>query len=104
MPEYLMLAGNVLLTATFLLSTAYAITYHLTARWWETEFGRSLMSLKIALAAVTSLAVVRIVFRIDAEWYGWLRLIVFVAVPLSLAWRLAVLIKIQRHSRKEDQT
>jgi hypothetical protein len=102
MPDIPMLIGNGLLILTFLLSLAYAITYHLVARWWETDFGRSLMSLKIALAVVTGLAAVRILFGVNADWYTALRLIVFVAVPLSLAWRLVVLIKIQRQSRKED--
>jgi hypothetical protein len=98
----LMWIGNGLLTLTFFLSAAYAITYHFTARWWETEFGRSLMSLKIALAGVTGLAIPRIFFGSNQDWYAILRLVVFVAVPLSLAWRLTVLIKIQRASRKED--
>jgi hypothetical protein len=97
-----MAIGNGLLIATCLLATAYAIVYHFTARWWETEFGRSLMSLKIAIALVTGLAIPRILTGANPAWYGMLRIVVFVAVPLTLAWRLAVLIKIQRQARKED--
>lgn len=100
----LMLISNGLLILTFLLAAAYAIVYHFTARWWETEFGRSLMSLKIAIAAVTGLSIPRILFGLNSEWYAVLRIVVFVAVPLTLAWRLAVLIKIQLGSRKEDQS
>lgn len=95
--------ANGLLILTFLLAAAYAIVYHFTARWWESEFGRSLMSLKIAIAVVTGLALPRILFDSDQAWYQALRVIVFVAVPLTLAWRLAVLIKIQRQARKEDR-
>ena len=103
MDDPAMLIGNGLLILTFLLATAYAIVYHFTARWWDTEFGRSLMSLKIAIAAVTGLGIPRILFGVNQHWYLILRVVVFVAVPLTLAWRLAVLIKIQRQSRREQK-
>ncbi len=96
MDRTLMVIGNGLVIATFVLALAYAVTYHLTARWWTSEFGRSLMSLKIAIAAVTGLAVPRIIWGLDHVLFNVLRLVVFTAVPLALAWRLAVLIKTQR--------
>lgn len=102
MVDLLMMIGNALLIATFLLASAYAIVYHFTARWWENEFGRSHMAMKIALAAVTGLAIPRILTGANSDWYLLLRLAVFVAVPLTLAWRLVVLIKIQRKARRED--
>lgn len=102
MDRSLMLVGNGLLILTFLLAAAYAILYHFTARWWESEFGRSLMSLKIAIAAVTGLAVPRIIWGLDSPWYTAFRLVIFIGVPVTLAWRLAVLIKIQRRERDDS--
>lgn len=96
MGEVSMTIGNGLLIITFLLALAYAVVYHFTSRWWESEFGRSLMSLKIAIAAVTGLAVPRILWGLNSPAYTLLRLVVFIAVPVALAWRLVVLIKLQR--------
>lgn len=100
MADVSMLIGNGLLILTFLLAAAYAIIYHFTARWWESEFGRSLMSLKIAITAVTGLAIPRILFGLTGPAYTMIRLVVFIAVPVTLAWRLVVLIKLQVLKRR----
>lgn len=102
MDDFSMALGNGLLILTFVLATAYAILYHFTARWWESEFGRSLMSLKIAIAAVTGLGVPRIIWGLNSPFYTMIRLIVFIAVPVTLAWRLVVLIKLQRRGKDDS--
>jgi hypothetical protein len=58
------------------------------------------MSLKIAITAVTGLAIPRILFGLTGPAYTMIRLVVFIAVPVTLAWRLVVLIKLQVLKRR----
>jgi len=95
--------GNALVIVTFLVSLAFCVVYHLKARWWENEFGKSLMTYQLAITGVLGLAIPRIFMGSDNIVYMILRIFVFTCVPVALAWRLSVLIKVQsRRARKEN--
>lgn len=88
------LIGNVLLIVSALLATAFIVLYHWSAVWWKNADGRHVMAFMAALAAVLDLGVVRIVIGTQ-EWFEWLRLGVFVGIPLVLAQRLLILVRAQ---------
>ncbi len=96
--------GNAALVSTFLLCLAFVLIYAATSRWWQYEAGRNMMALMAALAAVTGLGTLRLVYLGGGEAFLWLRVAVFAFVPAVLAWRLWMLIRIQilRPDEKED--
>src|SRR5947207_4424567 len=95
--------GDVALVSTFLLCLAFVLVYAITSRWWQYEAGRNMMAFMAALAAVTGLATLRLVYP-GGEVFLWLRVAVFAFVPALVAWRLWMLIRIQilRPDEKED--
>lgn len=95
------LISNGLVIYTFLISLAFCIAYHFAARWWETEFGKSLMIYQIAMTGVLGLTLPRLLLGGDTPFFQYVRLAVFSVVPLALTWRLLVLIKVQRRARRD---
>jgi hypothetical protein len=90
-----------------------SVVAHLRVRWWDTEMGRHLMAYMSAVALVLLLScVVNDVG--DSSWFQVLRLVVFVAIPLVMTWRLWLQLKAQRpgessttpigHEREGDTT
>lgn len=102
MDEILRTAGNVLIVYTFLASTAFCVIYHFSARWASTSFGRSLMLYQVSMSIVLGLSVFRITSSMEGTGFAILRLVIFVAVPLALTWRLVVMIRLQWRARKGD--
>jgi len=95
--------GDVLVIWTFVASLAFVVSYHITARWWESAFGKSLMIYQIAMTLVLGLTIPRIIIGVDHIAFATLRFIVFAVVPLALTWRISVLIRVQHKSRKDKQ-
>lgn len=97
------LVGNVALIASTVLAIAFVALYASTARWWETESGRNVMAFMAVVAVQLTLSVVRIFSLVRGEWFLWLRLGTFVFVPVVLAWRLWMLVRVQiLDNRAED--
>ncbi len=92
-----------LIGITFLASLAFVITYHVIAKWWSSEFGRSLMIYQVAMTAILGLSSLTSIFG-RADWIVIVGIPIFLVVPIALVWRTVVLIKIQRQAKKEDQT
>lgn len=97
------LIGNGLLVLSALLATAFVIVYHFSAVWWESHDGRHVMAFMGALALVIDLAVLRLIVG-RPEWFEIVRTLTFTAIPIVLAWRLAILIKAQFGSRRSSPT
>jgi hypothetical protein len=77
-----------------------SVVVHSRVRWWDTEMGRHLMAYMSAFALVLLLScVVNDVG--DSAWFQVLRLVVFVAIPLVMTWRLWLQLKAQRPVRDE---
>jgi hypothetical protein len=86
---------------TFMLSLAFVIIYGLS-RWWEHESGRNLMAFEVVIMLVTGSSLARFFFD-EHTWFMWLRTGIFLFVPIILAWRLWMLIRVQYLSL-DDQT
>lgn len=96
-------AGDVLVVWTFVVSFAFVVIYHLRAAWWESSFGKSLMTYQVAMTTVLGLSIVRLVLGgSEHPFFAWLRLGVFVVVPLALTWRIIVLVRLQRRRKNDD--
>lgn len=83
--------GTALVVLSAVLAWAFCVGYHVSARWWESEAGRHLMSFTASLAAVLTLWAVGALTPTKGLWWDVLRLVAFTGVPLSLAWRLSLL-------------
>lgn len=99
--EVTVIIGNALVIITFLASTGFVVLYHLSARWWETDFGKSLMTYQVAMTIVLGLAVPRIFDWDEHAAFQYVRVAVFTFVPVALIWRIVVLARIQVKARKE---
>jgi len=95
----LRLIGNGLIFWAAAVSTA-SVLVHARVPWRHSEMGRHLMAYMGALALVLVLSCVRLVVG-DAPWFQTLRLIVFVAIPLTMTWRLWLQVKTHRLDRKD---
>lgn len=91
--------GNGALIITFALALTFVIIYALTARWWDTTVGINVMGVTASIAAVTGLATLRIIYDGGAVFL-WIRVIVFLAVPIFLAQRVWLLIITQVIDRR----
>lgn len=98
--------GNALVVVTAMLAWTFVVTYHVRARWWETETGRNVMAFMAVVAAVCTLAAIRIVAGagLDTPWYAWLRVAVFAPVPVVIAWRILLLVRAQAEVRRRATT
>lgn len=83
--------GTALVVASAVLAWAFCVGYHLSARWWESEAGKHLMSFTFSLAVVLSLWAVGALTPTKGPWWDVVRLVAFTGVPASLAWRLSLL-------------
>jgi len=88
--------GTILVILDFVASLAFCITYHVLARWWETEFGKSLMIYQILMTLTLGLAIPRIIFGVSSPIFEWTRLVLFAVLPIAVVWRMVVMIKAQR--------
>ncbi|PRX95559.1 putative phage holin [Allonocardiopsis opalescens] len=93
------LAGDLLVHTTTVLALACVIWHGLTARWWESEAGRHVMSFMASLAAVLVWVSIR---NLIGEFPGYevIRLILFATVPAVFAHRLYLLVKRWRLQRQ----
>ena len=95
------MAGNGLIMLAAVIGTV-SVILHLRVPWWRSEMGVHLLCYMAVMAAVLDLSTIKILFG-DTAGFALLRLIVFIGVPLVMAWRLWLQIKAQRrpdHLRK----
>lgn len=95
------IVGNVLVIVSTLLALAIVVLYHLSSPWRRSEAGRHLMTFTAVIAVVLLLTAIRVVAGagLDTPWFQWVRTVVFVGVPIVLAWRLAILWRAQFRGR-----
>jgi hypothetical protein len=91
--EVARITGNVLVCWSALAGTLSVLVYA-RVPWTHTQWGRHLMAYMVAIALVLDLAVARVLFG-DSTWFLVLRLVVFVAIPVVMTWRLVLLVKAQ---------
>lgn len=100
MGEAVLIIYRFLIPLTFLASGAFVITYHVLARWWETSFGKSLMTYQLCMTIILGLSTVQTLTGIDHPALSIFGLVVFAVVPWALIWRVVVLIRAQRKASK----
>lgn len=94
--------GTILVIADFVASMAFCITYHVLARWWETDFGKSLMIYQLLMTLTLGLAIPRIIFGATSNIFEWARLVIFGVIPFAVVWRMVIMIKAQRKAKQDD--
>lgn len=88
--------GTALIVVSAVLAIAICVLYHLSARWWESETGRHVMSFTGVIALILTLWTIGALTQTgDRPWWGTVRLAAFTGVPWVLGWRLWLLIKLQ---------
>lgn len=99
------IVGNVLVAVTTVLAWAFVVLYAAWAPWRRSEMGRHVMTYSLVIAAVLSLSMARMIggAGLDTPWFALTRLIVFIGVPVSLGWRIAILWRAQRRGRHQPK-
>lgn len=88
--------GTALVVVSAVLAWAVCVTYHLSARWWDSEAGRHLMTFTAVLAVVLTLwSVGALTPATKGTWWQIVRLVAFTGVPVSLGWRLWMVYRLQ---------
>jgi hypothetical protein len=80
---------------------ALSVIWHARVPWRSTPMGRHLMAYMGSIAAVFLLISIRNVFG-DSHWFEILRVVVFVAVPVTMTWRFWLQVKARRLDRGES--
>lgn len=98
MTALLRLLGTVGLHVSAIEASLFCLLYHLFAPWWRHERGRSIMAFVGTIAAVLDLSALRSFFvsasaatPMGPMWLEGARLLVFLAVPVTLGWQLRML-------------
>lgn len=92
--------GSVLVIVSALLALTFIIGYHVFSQgaWWTDPIGRHVMAFVTADFLVFALAAVRLAFgaSLDTGWFVWLRVVVFLAIPWTIGWRIWILWKLRK--------
>src|ERR1700733_12345576 len=86
-------------TLTFCVSTIFVLGYGLTAPWWKSPFGKSLMVMDFGVAIATCPSFLYFVFNINLMDNRAAAITVVVAsslITLAIAYRVALLWSVRR--------
>jgi hypothetical protein len=100
MDELLQHSGTVEILLSAALATACVAAQSLLARWWVTPAGRHTWVFQAVFALCLDLWALRIVVP-EGDWFLVARLAAFSGVPVVLAWRLRVIVRTWRASRRK---
>lgn len=81
------------------LSITFVTLYCWWANPWRTEFGRLILFSNTVLGLLFLFLSIRIIFR-EFTFLMYLRLILFLCIPIYLAWQIWLLYRIQRKGRQ----
>jgi hypothetical protein len=99
--------GSVLVVVTTLLAGTFIVLYHVWSgsAWRRDPMGRHVMAFVGADFLVFALAAVRLAFgaSLDVGWFAWLRVVVFLAIPWTIGWRLLILWRLHRTSGRSGR-
>lgn len=84
-------------------TTAFVVTYHVLQRWWETPFGRNIMTLMSALAGLADAALVNNLLG-RPDWMRVVFLALYVTIGTAALWRLFLLVESYRAQRPTPPT
>jgi hypothetical protein len=82
----------------FCTTVGFIVLYSVVARWWESALGRCIVALDGSVALTLLPSVLHHAFgwsTIGTPFFAWFSLVSFSAVPLVVAWRGWILLRIQ---------
>lgn len=86
-----------LILADFIVSLVFCVAYHVVARWWRHPFGVSLMIYQVLMTGVMGFTAWRVLNGAPLPWWAEAaRTVLFAVLPVTLAWRTVVMIRVQR--------
>lgn len=97
----IMLISKIEVMATAVVSALFCVIYHFMSKWWQSEFGRTLMVYQLGMTGVLGLSMTQIIIG-PHMWITYVGLAVFAVVPIALAGRLWVLIDARRPHESTD--
>lgn len=92
--------GSVFIVTSALLAVGCVVAHQLLARWWETPYGRHVFAFEFVVATCLGLWALRLVIP-EGEWFQVARLVAFACVPVVLAWRLIIILRVWREERRK---
>jgi hypothetical protein len=95
--------GTVLVWVSTVEAVGFVVLYHMVAPWWRTSVGRSVMGLLSVIAVILLLSGIRMALGGDTLVFAWIRLVVFAGLPVVIAQRTLLLIRLQLHTRRAEQ-
>jgi FlaA1/EpsC-like NDP-sugar epimerase len=102
----LQIVGNALVIVSAALCWAFVVVYHVMSRgsWRYSLIGRHLMVSDGTVGTVLTLSVIRIIGgpSLDPLWFQVLRMLVFAAVPVVVAWRIWLMVRAQRANNERE--
>jgi hypothetical protein len=91
-------AQIIITVVAFCTTVAFIVLYSIVAKWWENTLGRCIVALDASVALTLLPSVVHHwlgVSSADTPFFAWFSLVSFAAVPLVVAWRGWILLRIQ---------
>lgn len=89
-------AGAVLANVTFFVSLLFPVVTAFYWRWWDSAWGRNIVSLELGIAVTLLPAVLFRDFGIDSLALRWVQVTALATVPLIVAWRVVMIWLAQR--------
>ena len=101
------LIGSVLVVVSTVMAGTFIVAYHRYSNglWRRDPIGRHVMAFVTADFLVFALASVRFIAGagLDVGWFAWLRVVVFLAIPWTIGWRLLILWRLHRTSGRSGR-
>ena len=91
-------AQIIVTVVAFCTTVGFIVLYSVVARWWENTLGRCIVALDGSVALTLLPAVLHHAFGWSvaaSPFFAWFSLVSFAAVPLVVAWRAVILLRIQ---------
>lgn len=92
----LTVVGMTLLGSAAVGSVWFIVLYHMRTRWWRHDFGRWLMTFVASEALWMWALLLSLLFRHVPDWYRWIETFAFIGVPVTIWWRLVILMRVQQ--------
>jgi hypothetical protein len=99
--QFLHLASECVVQAAFWSALGFIAWYTLLASWWKYSIGRALVALDSAIMLATLPTVLGLLFGahlVAGEFFQWLTVCAFGAIPLVTVWRGVIVWRIQRRA------
>lgn len=94
--QFLADAGNALENLTFFVSLLFPLVTAFFWPWWESSWGRNIVSLELGIAVTLLPGVLFRDFGVNDLALHWVQLLALATVPLIVVWRVVMIWRTQR--------